>query len=176
MSFSGQHEPARGGEVQFPGVARDLSDHEGKVATADAFFQREKQVGGAVGADMDQPVAQVARQTGQIRPATCLSGCLVLHPQERAFVAAFGRNVARRADPRRAFGQRDRKRRTRGFARRGEDVARPAEGRSRAPVIRPCFYGHASPIPQPAGGSEAGGRKQPLRQALRHGGRSVPAA
>lgn len=176
MPFGRQHEPARGGEVQFLRIARDLSDHEGKVAAADPFLQREEQVGGTVGADMDQPVPQVARQAGQIGPAPCLARGLVLHPEERAFVAAFGRNVARRADPRRAFGQRDRKRRARGFARRGEDVTRPAKGRSRAPVVRPRLCRHASTIPQPAGGSEAGGRKQPLRQALRHGGRSVPAA
>ena len=68
MSLCHQREPPRGGEIKRARIARHLADDKGEVAAAQPLFQREQCVFRAGGGDMDQAMAQGARQAGAIGP------------------------------------------------------------------------------------------------------------
>lgn len=62
MLLRGQAESARGGEIEAARIARDLPDDAGEIAAAQAFLKREQRVFGRTRGDVNQPLAQVARQ------------------------------------------------------------------------------------------------------------------
>lgn len=81
MAFAGHGQPARGGEVERAGIALKFAQHEGKVAAAQPFFQREQRVLGFAGDNVDHPRAQAWRQAGDEWPPFGADRGRILHPQ-----------------------------------------------------------------------------------------------
>lgn len=86
MLLRHQAEPALGGERQSTGVTPNLSHHESQIAAAQPFFQREQRILRRGSGNMDQPVAQRARQAGAIGPSSLAQGRPILHPQPRPLI------------------------------------------------------------------------------------------
>ena len=91
MPLHRQAEPARTGEVERPGIASDLGNDEGQVTAAQSFLNGEQRIFGAGGGNMNQPVPQIGRQTGLIRPARPAQSGLVLHPQPGPLIGDLSR-------------------------------------------------------------------------------------
>jgi hypothetical protein len=91
----GERKAALGGERQRLGIARNLADHEGEVAAAQPFLQREQRILGSVGGDVDQPMPQRARQAGAIGPPGAPECFAILHPQPHALVRRIGQRIGR---------------------------------------------------------------------------------
>ena len=80
MLLCGEAEPARGGEVERLGIARQFADHEGEVVASDPFLECEQQVLGTFRGHMNQPMTQRFGQAGAIRPAAQPHCGDILHP------------------------------------------------------------------------------------------------
>lgn len=80
MPLRGKREPARGGEIENPRIARDLADHCGHIAAAQPFLEREESVFGFIGGDVDQATAKSRRQARPVRATARPERGLVLHP------------------------------------------------------------------------------------------------
>jgi general stress protein 26 len=96
MLLRRQAEPALSGKRERAGIAGDFPHHEGQVTAPQPFFQREQRVLGRGRGDMDQPVAQRARQAGAIRPPGLPQGGAILHPQPRPLIPQRGALVFQR--------------------------------------------------------------------------------
>ena len=139
--FRHQAEPARGGERQRFGVARQLADHKREVAAAQSFLKREQRVFGAFRGDMEQAVAQAWRQARAIGPPTQPQRRRILHPQPRALVVLPGliqRKGQRQPRPAR-------------FARGGKQFGMAhfsrRRTRQRPALCRRCAFGRGKPPP-----------------------------
>lgn len=96
MPFRRQTEAARSGEAERARIARNLADHTGEIAALHPLLQCEQGVFRRGGRDMDQTVAQIARQALKTGPPAKLDCLAVLYPQHLAAILDLGRLVPAR--------------------------------------------------------------------------------
>lgn len=130
MPFGRQSEPARGGEIEFARIARQLADHESQVAAAHPLFEREQRIGGPGGEDVDQSPSPILGQAGAIGQSAQLRGAGILDPQYAALVRDIGQFAAMQVAP--------------AIVRQGERQARPARLAHGGE-----YFGMARRLPQP---------------------------
>lgn len=80
MFFRSQAEPARSGEIERFGIARNLPNHTGQIAAFEPFFQRKQRVFRRFGSNMDHPVTQISGQSVEIGPPGKPDCVAILHP------------------------------------------------------------------------------------------------
>ena len=89
-----QAKATRGGEIERARVARDLPDDKSHIAAAYPLFQRKQGIFRPVCQNMNDPVANIGRQSGPVGPAIGAGGGAVLHPQDRPVIIAFCQRLA----------------------------------------------------------------------------------
>ncbi|ANY20572.1 hypothetical protein A6F68_02068 [Tsuneonella dongtanensis] len=127
MLFGGQRQSPRGGEIERPGIARQLADDRCHLAAAQALLEREERILGFLADDVDEAVAEHLRQARPIGAPAEPQRIAILHPQQNAAVVSLCRlRPIRRSE--RIGGER----------KRGGRSARLARGTEHLAVVRPC--------------------------------------
>ncbi len=137
MPLRRQRQPARGGKIECARIARHLPDHAGEIAAPHPFLQREQRILRAVGADVNDAVAQGFGQAGTVGPPGQPHRRAILHPQYRASIL---RLLACRRGLRGQIVQRQRQREARSAriraVRENLAMARPGQRLPRLPPVR----------------------------------------
>jgi hypothetical protein len=163
MLFRRERQTSRGSEIERAGIARDLPDHEGKIAAAQPLFQREQRIGAVFRRNVDKAVAQPRRQSVAIGTPAQANGGAILHPQPGTLVGRIGRRICC-LGPQRILGQGQRHPCPAGLASGRENLAVTAGIRpSRTPL-------RIATPPRQGGKTLAHGRLGPCQRDGKRGG------
>lgn len=86
MPLGRQHQPARRGEIERLGIARNLADDKGQRAASYALLHGPERIGCIARRDMDEVATLLGRKTVKIGPPAPPNAAGILHPQPSAIL------------------------------------------------------------------------------------------